>query len=64
MHRSIESLLGAAAESGRPLPEVVLALEVEETGVAPEAIRARIHRTLDVMRRAIDEGLEGKVRSA
>jgi L-serine dehydratase len=64
MHRSIESLLAAAAESGKPLPDIVLALEVEETGVAPEAIRARIRRTLEVMRRAIDEGLEGNVRSA
>lgn len=63
MHRSIESLLNDAAASGRPLPEVVLAREVEESGVEPEAIRDRIRKTLGVMRSAIEEGLKGEVRS-
>jgi L-serine dehydratase len=64
MHRSIESLLREAAETGRPLPQVVLDAEAAESGVAPEEIRARIARTLTVMRAAIDEGLRGEVRSA
>lgn len=64
MHKSIESLVRDAEESGRPLPQVVLDTEVRETGVPAEQIRARIARTLQIMRRAIDEGLEGKVRSA
>jgi L-serine dehydratase len=34
-----------------------------ETGVAPDAIRERVRRTLRVMREAIDEGLKGDVRS-
>jgi L-serine deaminase len=42
---------------------VVLDAEVAESGVAPEEIRARIARTLSVMRAAIDEGLRGEVRS-
>ncbi len=63
MHRSIESLLTDARESGRPLPRVVLDTEAKETGVAPEAIRARVRRVLEVMRGAIDEGLEGQVHS-
>ncbi|MDQ3556224.1 MAG: L-serine ammonia-lyase, iron-sulfur-dependent, subunit alpha [Gemmatimonadota bacterium] len=63
MHRSIESLLRDAAEGGLPLPQVVLQAEAEESGVAPEAIRERISRTLAVMRTAIDEGLRGEVRS-
>lgn len=63
MHRSVESLLQEAAETGRSLPEVVLAREATESGVAPEEIRARVRRTLGVMRRAIEEGLRGDVRS-
>ena len=63
MHRSIESLIGEAEESGRSLPEVVLELEVQESGRPAEEIRERIRRTLAVMRSAIDEGLEGEARS-
>jgi L-serine dehydratase len=63
VHRSIESLLRDADESRRSLPEVVLQLEVEETGAAAEAIRSRIRTTLEVMRGAIEEGLKGDVRS-
>lgn len=56
-------MLQDAAESGRSLPEVVLALEVAETGVPAEQVRARIRRTLAVMGDAIEEGLRGEVRS-
>ena len=45
-------------------PQVVLTTESAETGVPAADIRARIARTLEVMRRAIDEGLKGEVRSA
>jgi L-serine dehydratase len=64
MHRSLESLIREAEESGRSLPEVVLATESGESGTPPEEIRGRIGRTLRVMRGAIDEGLKGEVRSA
>jgi L-serine dehydratase len=64
VHRSIESLVRDAEESGKPLPLVVLETESAESGVAPELIRARIARTLQVMRSAIAEGLKGEVRSA
>lgn len=63
MHRSVESLIREAEESGRSLPEVVLGAETEETGVAAEQVRARIARTLAVMRSAIAEGLKGESRS-
>jgi L-serine dehydratase len=56
-------MLQDAATSGQSLPEVVLRLEVEETGVPAEQVRQRIRRTLSVMRSAIDEGLRGEVRS-
>lgn len=63
MHRSIEALIRDAEESGRSLPEVVLAVEAEESGADPAAIRERIRYTLGVMRGAIEEGLKGEVRS-
>jgi L-serine dehydratase len=64
MHKSIESMLQDAADTGRSLPEVVLALEAQETGREPEAIRDRIRQTLNIMKDAIEEGLKGEVRSA
>ena len=64
MHRSVESLIADAEESGRPLPQVVLDAEAAESGVPAADIRDRIRRTLQVMRAAIDEGLKGEVRSA
>lgn len=63
MHRSIESLVRESDETGRPLPQVVLESEVAESGVKADAVRARVARTLSVMRAAIDEGLKGEVRS-
>ncbi|MDQ3149464.1 MAG: L-serine ammonia-lyase, iron-sulfur-dependent, subunit alpha [Chloroflexota bacterium] len=63
MHRSIESLIKESAESGRSLPDVILAREVDETGATAEQVRDRIRHTLSVMRGAIDEGLKGAERS-
>src|SRR5690606_36234629 len=64
VHRSIEELLADAAESGRSLPEVVLAREASETGRDRTDIRARVQRNLKVMRAAVTEGLMGEARSA
>jgi L-serine dehydratase len=64
VHRSIEELLADAAESGRSLPEVVLAREASETGRDRTDIRARVQRNLKVMRAAVTEGLKGEARSA
>ena len=63
MHKSIESLLREAAETGRSLPDVVQRAEAEESGRPVEEVRARVRRTLRVMREAVDEGLRGEVRS-
>jgi L-serine dehydratase len=63
MHRSIESLVAESNETGKPLPRVVLDAEAAESGVPAEQIRARVGRTLEVMRRAVDEGLKGEVHS-
>jgi L-serine dehydratase len=56
-------MLRDAAESGRSLPDVILQVEVDETGVAADSVRARVRHTLTVMRDAIEEGLKGDVRS-
>jgi L-serine dehydratase len=63
VHRSIESLIRDADESGLPLPQVVIDAEVAESGRSEAEIRERVARTLVVMRAAIDEGLKGEVRS-
>lgn len=63
MHRSIESMLADARDTGRSLSQVVLDAEAHETGVTAEAIRERVRHTLRVMRAAVDEGLKGDVRS-
>ncbi|MGK7312393.1 MAG: L-serine ammonia-lyase, iron-sulfur-dependent, subunit alpha [Candidatus Longimicrobiales bacterium M2_2A_002] len=63
MHRSIADLLADATDRGLSLPETVLRAEMEESGRSEEEIRDRIHRTLRVMREAIEEGLKGDVRS-
>ncbi len=63
MHRSIESLIHESETTGRPLPQVVLDAEARETGVPAADIRARVARTLKVMRGAIEEGLKGEARS-
>lgn len=63
MHRSIAALLQDARDHDRSLADVVLRAEVAESGRPEEEIRQRIRQTLQVMRRAIDEGLQGDVRS-
>jgi L-serine dehydratase len=59
----MESILREAAETGCSLPEVVLRMEINETGATAEQVRDRIRRTLRVMGSAIEEGLRGEVRS-
>jgi L-serine dehydratase len=63
MHRSIAALIQDARDHDRSLAAVVLRAEIAESGRPEEEIRQRIRQTLQVMRRAIDEGLEGDVRS-
>ncbi len=63
MHKSIAALLDDARESGRTLPRTVLEAEAEESGRTEEEIRARIRKSMRVMREAVEEGLKGDVRS-
>jgi len=56
-------MMQECGDGNRSLPRVVQDLEAEESGRAAEEIRARIRKTLSVMRAAIEEGLEGEARS-
>jgi len=58
MFRSIEGWIARASEDGESLAEAVLAVEVKETGMEPETIRVRIAGNLEVMERAVADGLE------
>ena len=57
MFRSFEGWREQAAANGHSLADAVLHREMHNSDVSAESIRARILETLDVMRRAIDEGL-------
>ncbi len=59
----MEALLAEARERGDALPDVVIRMETSESGRSEEEIRARVRKTLQVMRDAISEGLAGDVRS-
>lgn len=48
------------AEPSRSLSVAALAREVEESGSAPEEVRARMGETLAVMREAVERGLTGE----
>jgi L-serine dehydratase len=63
MHRSIESLLREAKNTGKSIPQIIVQAEAAESGQSEADIRQRIQRTLAVMRAAVDEGLVGDVRS-
>ncbi len=63
MHKSIAALLDDARDSGRTLPRTILETEAEESGRTEEEVRARIRKTMRVMREAVEEGLKGDVRS-
>lgn len=57
-YSTFAELLDAAADCGS-LPEAALAREIAETDASAEEIRARMAEALDVMERAVAEGLAG-----
>lgn len=61
-YTSFAALLEAAGHTGS-LSAAALAREADETGEAPEAIRARMLASLEVMRQAAAEGRRGEARS-
>ena len=58
MFPSVESWFEFAEDEGLGLAEAVLRREVKDTGDEPEEIRTRIRESLEVMRRAVSQGLE------
>ncbi len=57
MFTSISTWFDRAAEDGVTLAEAVLHAEVSETGVPAEDIMERIAGAIDVMRRAVEDGM-------
>jgi L-serine dehydratase len=64
LYKSLADAIRDAEASGRTLAETALALESKDQGRTVESIRAALGRALDVMRSAVERGLEGDLRSA
>src|SRR4051794_5241429 len=64
MYKALADAIRDAEASGGTLAETGLALESKDQGRTVEDIRAALKRALDVMRGAVERGLEGDLRSA
>jgi L-serine dehydratase len=64
MYKSLADAIRDAEASGRTLSQTALALESKDQGRPVADIRAALKRALDVMRNAVERGLEGDLRSA
>jgi L-serine dehydratase len=64
MYKSLGDAIRDAEASGRTLSATALALESRDQGRSVEDIRAALRRALEVMRGAVERGLEGDLRSA
>jgi L-serine dehydratase len=64
VYKSLADAIRDAEASGRTLAATALALESKDQGRTVEDIRAALRRALDVMRSAVERGLEGDLRSA
>ena len=64
MYKSLAEAIRDAEASGRTLSATALALESKDQGRSVDDIRAALRRALEVMRGAVERGLEGDLRSA
>ncbi|MEP7088081.1 MAG: L-serine ammonia-lyase, iron-sulfur-dependent, subunit alpha, partial [Gemmatimonadota bacterium] len=64
MYKSLADAIRDAEASGRTLSATALALESKDQGRTVEDIRSALRRALEVMRGAVERGLEGDLRSA
>ena len=64
MYKSLAEAIRDAEASGRTLSETALALESKDQGRTVADIRSSLRRALEVMRGAVERGLEGDLRSA
>ena len=64
MYKSLADAIRDAEASGRTLAATALALESKDQGRSVDDIRSALRRALEVMRGAVERGLEGDLRSA
>ncbi len=64
MYKSLADAIRDAEASGRTLSATALALESKDQGRTVDDIRSALRRALEVMRSAVERGLEGDLRSA
>ncbi|MDQ2932589.1 MAG: L-serine ammonia-lyase, iron-sulfur-dependent, subunit alpha [Gemmatimonadota bacterium] len=64
MYKSLADAIRDAEGSGRTLSATALALESKDQGRTVDDIRSALRRALEVMRNAVERGLEGDLRSA
>ncbi|MGP4072615.1 L-serine ammonia-lyase, iron-sulfur-dependent, subunit alpha [Piscibacillus sp. B03] len=59
MFRSVSELLQITEEKNIPISEVMILQEIEESGKTREDIFSEMERNLDVMEKAVEDGLKG-----
>lgn len=59
MFRTVSELVSLAESQNIPISEVMIRQEVEESGKSREEIIAQMERNLEVMEKAIEDGLKG-----
>jgi L-serine dehydratase len=64
VYKSLADAIRDAEASGRTLSATALALESKDQGRTVDDIRSALRRALEVMRSAVERGLEGDLRSA
>lgn len=64
MYKALADAIRDAEASGRTLSQTALALESKDQGRSVDDIRSVLRRALEVMRGAVERGLEGDLRSA
>src|SRR5437763_13163634 len=64
MYKSLGAAVRDAKAKGIPLSQLALETEAEDQGRAIDDIRAALRRALTVMKRAVDQGLTGNMKSA
>jgi len=64
VYKSLADAIRDAEASGRTLSQTALALESKDQGRTVADIRSALRRALEVMRGAVERGLEGDLRSA
>ncbi len=64
MYKSLGDAIRDAGASGRSLSQTALSLESRDQGRTVADIRSALRRALEVMRGAVERGLEGDLRSA